>query len=195
MDKVKLGPKTLVYPMPSFLVGADVAGKPNFMAVAWGGIVGEKPPMICVAIRPYRHTMKGINETGVFSVNIPNEDQVVEADFCGIESGAKYDKTAICGFKVFYGDLKHAPMIEQCPVNLECKLEHSINVGSHLLLVGSISETFVSGDCLTEGKPDVAKIRPFVYSVGLRGEYIGLGKTLAPAFNAGRQLKPEAGNC
>ncbi len=121
MGKVALGPQTLVYPMPAMLVGADVDGKPNFMAVAWGGIACSDPPMISVAIRHVRHTLKGVKQNQTFSVNIPSVEQVKETDYCGMVSGSKADKVRACRFKVFYGKLGNAPLIEQCPVNLECK--------------------------------------------------------------------------
>ena len=76
MGKVALGPQTLVYPMPAMLVGADVDAKPNFMTVAWGGIACGDPPMISVAIRHVRHTLKGIRQNQTFSVNIPSVEQV-----------------------------------------------------------------------------------------------------------------------
>jgi len=189
MAKVKLGPSTMAYPLPAFLVGSNVEGKANFMTVAWGGIAADSPPMLSVAIKPFRYTMKGINENRVFSVNIPSEGQVYETDLCGIVSGSKYDKAAICGFDVFYGKLCQAPMIEQCPVNFECKLEHTLNLGSHLLIVGSIKETFASESCIRNGKLDVNKIRPLIYSSGVNREYIGFGEAIAPAFKAGRNLK------
>lgn len=189
MPKVRLGPRTLVYPMPSFLVGASVAGKPNFLAVAWGGIVCGRPPMLAVALGHRRYTYKGIKETGVFSVNIPSRDMVVETDYSGIVSGRRADKASVCGFKVFYGELGTAPMIEQCPLNLECRVSQVLNLGSHALVIGEILETYVSEDCLTDGRPDVAKIRPFIYSEE-PAQYLGFGEVLAPAFEAGRKLKP-----
>ena len=189
MTKVKLGPGTFVCPQPLFLVGANVDDKPNFIAVAWGGIASERPPMISVAIRHSRYTLKGIKQTGNFSINIPSEDIVVEADYCGIVSGAKVDKVAVCRFDVFYGKLINTPMIDQCPVNLECKLVHTIDLGSHALLIGEIEETHITESCLTDGKPDVTKIRPFIYSAGYNNRYQAFGNFIAAAFKAGKVLK------
>ena len=80
MSKIMLGAQPLVYPMPAFLVGAKVDDKPNFMAVAWGGIANGEPPMISVAIRHTRYTLKGIKDTMIFSVNIPSSNMVKETD-------------------------------------------------------------------------------------------------------------------
>ncbi|MBM3154604.1 MAG: flavin reductase family protein [Chloroflexi bacterium] len=189
MSKVLLGAATLVYPMPAFLVGANVDGKPNFMTVAWGGIANGEPPMVSVAIRHTRHTLKGITENKAFSVNVPSADLVKETDYCGITPGSKVDKVKVCGFKVFYGKLKSVPLIEQCPVNLECSVAHTLDLGSHVLIVGKIEETYVSEGCLTDGKPDVNKIKPFGYTMTPDNQYRPLGETIARAFNVGKELR------
>jgi flavin reductase (DIM6/NTAB) family NADH-FMN oxidoreductase RutF len=144
MKKVTLGPQTLNYPLPAFLIGAKVNGKPNFMTVAWCSIANSDPPMISVAIRHQHYTCEGIKQNGNFSVNLPSISLVKETDYCGIVSGAKEDKAAICGFKVFYGKLQAVPLIDQCPVNLECKVIHELNLGSHALFIAQIEETHVS---------------------------------------------------
>jgi flavin reductase (DIM6/NTAB) family NADH-FMN oxidoreductase RutF len=189
MKKITLGAQTLLYPMPAFLIGANVAGKANFMTAAWSGIANSNPPMVTVALQHHRHTLKGIKENGTFSLNVPSEDQVKETDYCGIVSGARKDKTADCGFTVFYGKLQTAPLIEQCPVNLECKVVHILNLGSHALVVGQIEETHVTEQCTTEGQPDVAKVKPVIYSPGAQKLYYGIGQPLAQAFSAGKDLK------
>ena len=188
MNKVTVGPQTWIYPMPSLLVGADVDGKPNFMAVAWGGIANGEPPMISVAIRHIRYTLKGIQQNMTFSVNVPGCDLVRETDYCGIRSGAKVDKTKVCGFNVFYGKINTAPLIEQCPVNLECSVVHILNLGSHALVVGRIEETHVSESCLTDGKPDTAKMKPFSYTTTPDSHYRAFGEVVAEAFSIGKEL-------
>lgn len=187
MDKVQLGPKTLVYPMPVFLVGAYVDGKPNFMAVAWGGIANGEPPMVSVAIRMHRHTYKGIKQNFCFSVNIPSVDLAREADYCGLVSGSKMDKVEKCGFEVFTGVLGAAPLISRCPVNLECSVVHILALGSHALVIGKIEETHVSSECLTDGKPDVSKIRPLVFA-GEPDRQYQESRNIAKAFSVGREL-------
>lgn len=189
MGKIAMGPRTLVYPTPATLVGAMVDGKPNFMTVAWCGIACSTPPMVAVAIQPRRYTYKGIRQNLTFSVNIPSTDMVRETDYCGIVSGARTDKANICKFKVFYGKLDNCPLIEQCPVNLECKVVHILDLGSHSLVVGRIEESHVSESCLTDGKPDVAKIKPVVYAIAPAHQYHGLGEVIARAFSVGEEIK------
>lgn len=188
MKKTALGPMTLLFPKPALLIGANTSGKPNFMTVAWGGIANQSPPMLSMAIRPSRYTYKGIEENRTFSVNIPSEDQVTETDYCGLVSGLKNDKSAACGFTVFYGKLETAPLIAQCPVNLECSLVKVVDLKTHALCIGQIEEVLVSDDCLTDGKPDVEKVRPLIYSAGLEMAYYGLGERLASGFQVGKKL-------
>jgi flavin reductase (DIM6/NTAB) family NADH-FMN oxidoreductase RutF len=190
MKKIALGPQTLIYPMPAFLIGANVGEKPNFMTAAWSGIAASTPPMITVALQHHRHTLKGIRENGAFSVNVPSANQVKETDYCGIVSGAtKADKVKDCNFTVFYGKLKNAPLIEQCPVNLECKAVHILTLGSHTLVIGQIEEVHLSEDCMTDGEPDPAKIDPIMYVTGANKAYFRLGKNIGPAFKIGLEIK------
>jgi flavin reductase (DIM6/NTAB) family NADH-FMN oxidoreductase RutF len=166
-----------------------VDGKPNFMAVAWAGIAGGNPPCVSVALMLGRHTLKGVRQNMTFSVNIPSTDLVKETDYCGLVSGAKTDKVKDCKFKVFYGQLKNAPLIEQCPVNMECEVLHILNLGSHALVVGKIIETHVSEDCLTDGQPDVKKIKPIIYNPRPATGYYAVGKNVATSFSVGKEIK------
>jgi len=189
MSKVLMGPQTLIYPMPALLVGANVDDKPNFMVVAWSGIANGEPPMISVAIRHHRYTHRGIRQNLTFSVNVPSTDMVRETDYCGIISGAKANKVEGCQFKVFYGKLDNAPLIEQCPINLECKVMHILDLGSHSLIIGRIEETHISESCLTDGKPDVSKIKPLIYTTAPAHQYHAFGEVIAQAFSIGEELK------
>jgi flavin reductase (DIM6/NTAB) family NADH-FMN oxidoreductase RutF len=189
VDKILMGPQPLIYPMPVILVGANVDGKPNFMAVAWCGIANAEPPMVSVAIRPERYTHRGIKQNSTFSVNVPSTDLVKETDYCGIESGSKANKVEICNFEVFYGKLGNAPLIEECPINLECKVMHTLNLDTHSLFIGRVEETHISKSCLTNGKPDVKKFKAFVYTTDLDYHYQALGEVVARAFSIGKELK------
>jgi len=189
MTKQALGPQPLLFPNPVVLVGAIVDGKPNFSTYAWCGITSGNPPTISVGVQHHRYTLKGIHQNMTFSVNVPSDDMIKETDYCGIVSGAATDKIKDCGFKVFYGTLDSAPLIEQCPINLECEVLHILNLGSHSHVIGKIVETHASEDCLTDGKPDIVKIKPLIYSRGTTARYNAVGKVLADAFSIGKELK------
>ena len=190
MNKVRLGPSTTIYPMPAFLIGADVEGKPNFMVAAWSGIACSEPPMLTVAFQPHRHTLKGVLEHREFSVNVPPVSLMEAADYCGIFSGkAEKDKTAAAGFEVFYGALTHAPLIRQCPVNLECALVQILELGSHHLVIGEIKEVHADEAVLDEkGRPDAAKIDPLIFTVPDR-KYRRLGEVVGKAFKSGADFR------
>ena len=182
MDKIALGPMPYMSVMPTVLVGTNVKGKPNYMTAAWATVACMAPPMVCVALNKVRYTAKGIEENKSFSLNIPSVQHVVEADHCGLVSGAAEDKSKV--FTSFYGKLKTAPMAKECPVNIECRLFREVDCGSHVLYVGEVVEIHADKTCLTDGKPDVAKIYPIVYS---QATYFDIGKPVEKAFSAGKK--------
>ena len=189
MAKIAMGPSSLVYPKPAWLVGANVEGRPNFLAVGAGGVANGTPPMISVAIHPARYSFRGIAENQTFSVNVPSVDQARETDYCGVESGARANKAEVCGFEVFYGKLGTAPMIGQFPVNLECRVVEAPKLDSHTLFIGRVEEVYVSEECLTDGKPDLAKIRPLVHVGDPDRLYVGLGEVIARSHSVGLELR------
>ncbi len=186
MKKTKMGPQPMLWPHPTVLVGADVDGKADFAAVAWTGIAAGTPPAVSIALQHPRYSLKGIRRNLTFSVNVPSRELVRETDYCGLISGAKTDKVKDCRFKVFYGKTAGAPLIEQCPINLECEVLHILNMGSHALVIGKVVETHVSEDCLTEGKLDISKVKPFVF---VPGKYYAIGEAFANAFSVGKEIK------
>jgi flavin reductase (DIM6/NTAB) family NADH-FMN oxidoreductase RutF len=117
-------------------------------------------------------------------VNVPSADLVKEVDFCGIFSGKKMDKSEI--FSVFYNENRNIPLIEECPVNLECKVVHIKELGTHILLAGEITESHVSENCITNGMPDAGKINPLIY-VTHEMCYYGLGEKIEKAFSIGKE--------
>lgn len=170
--------------MPALLVGVNVKGKANYMTAAWATVACMAPPMVCVAINKTRYTAKGIEENKTFSLNIPSAKQVVETDHCGLVSGAQEDKSKV--FASFYGKVKTAPLAEECPVNIECKLFKSVDCGSHMLHIGEVVEIHVDKACTTDGKPDTAKIDPIVYA---QAAYWLVGKQIDKAFSAGKKYQ------
>jgi flavin reductase (DIM6/NTAB) family NADH-FMN oxidoreductase RutF len=182
MAKVTVGPMPYMSVMPAVIVGANVKGKPNYMTAAWATVACMAPPMVCVALNKMRYTVKGIEENKTFSLNVPSVQQVVETDHCGLVSGTQTDKSKV--FRSTYGKLKTAPLAEECPVNIECRLFKSVDCGSHLLYIGEVVEIHADASCLTDGKPDIAKIKPIVYA---QAAYFGVGKQVEKAFSAGKK--------
>ncbi|MFH1383287.1 MAG: flavin reductase family protein [Chloroflexota bacterium] len=191
MSKTVIGPRPMVYPLPISLVGANVNGKPNFTTIAYCCPSSSDPPIVSVGLRHVRYTLKGIRENMTFSINIASKDMVKEVDYCGLATGHKYDKVEACKFKVFYGKLGNAPLIEQFPLNMECKVVHILDIGNNSLVIGRIEETYVSEQCLTNGKPDIDKIQPLAYVSTPETRYYALGEFVAKAFSVGQELKKE----
>jgi flavin reductase (DIM6/NTAB) family NADH-FMN oxidoreductase RutF len=184
MEKITLGPMPYMSIMPTVLVGANVKGKPNYMTAAWATVACMAPPMVCVAINKMRYTAKGIEENRTFSLNIPSVKQVVETDHCGLVSGAHEDKSEV--FHSFYGKLKTAPLAEECPVNIECRVFRSVDCGSHLLYIGEIEEIHAEKTCVSDGKPDIIRINPIIYA---QSAYFVAGKQVDKAFSAGKKYQ------
>ncbi len=188
MAKKTIGSKTFLYPMPTVIVGAEVKGKPNFLVIAYCGIVNHSPAMIAIASNKAHYTNEGIKEAGAFSVNIPSTAMVKITDYCGIASGRNTDKSKL--FKTFFGRLKNAPMIEECPLNLECKLVKTVVVGdTHEIFIGEIVETYTDDKYLTNGLPDIKKIDPIVFSMH-DNNYWKVGEHIAHAWQVGKDFNP-----
>jgi flavin reductase (DIM6/NTAB) family NADH-FMN oxidoreductase RutF len=186
MEKVKIGKNTFVYPMPMVLVGTVVDGKENFMAVGWVSRVNFNPPMIALALGNFHYTNKGIHSNKTFSVNIPGADLIEKVDYCGLVSGEKKDKSKV--FDVFYGGLSTAPMIQECPLCMECTLYNAIELPSNTLFIGEIIETYSEERYLTKGKPDIEKILPFTLTMP-DNNYWKVGENAGPAWSIGKNFK------
>ena len=187
MDKKKLGANTYLYPMPTTIVGANVKGKANFLAIAYCGIVQHQPPMIAVTLGKRHYTNAGIKENQAFSVNIPSEEMVEVTDYIGLKSGSVIDKSRLFG--VFYGELKTAPMIEEAPLNLECKLIKILDFGgTNEIFLGEIIEAYAREEILTDGLPDIRKLKPIIFSMH-DNNYWKVGEHLAKAWQIGSAYK------
>ena len=186
MKKIALPQQTGLFPMPTVLVGAMVNGRPNFLAVAWVSWVNYQPPMIAVALGRTHHTTPGIHATKSFSVNIPGCDLVDKVDYCGMVSGKKDDKSTL--FTVTPGEKTGAPLIDECPVSLECRVVRTVDLGADELIIGDIAGIYADPACLTNRKPDVEKMKPFLLTMP-DNRYWGLGEVVAKAWSAGKNIK------
>jgi flavin reductase (DIM6/NTAB) family NADH-FMN oxidoreductase RutF len=188
MQHTNHGPIIPPFPMPVSLVGALVDGKPNFLAIAFFSGATSRPPTMSVILEKKHYTNKGIRETGTFSVCIPSDSQAQVMDYCGLYSGNTVDKSDL--FDVFFGDLETAPMIRECPVNVECRLTEVVNIGSNNIFLGEIVGTYVREDVMTDGTPDLEKIRPILLAQKTR-RYHSLGGSMAKAWDIGKSYEPK----
>ncbi len=185
--KKKLNAINVLYPTPTVLVGAVVDGKPNFITIAHIGIVNHaRPYLISISSAKAHYTNAGIKTHKAFSVNIPSEDLVVETDYAGMVSGKKTDKSEL--FEIFHGELENAPMIKACPINMECRLYDIYDTPTHDLFIGEIVETHADESVLTEGKVDLAKLKPLLFDMSSI-KYWSVGNTVANCWKVGKRLK------
>jgi flavin reductase (DIM6/NTAB) family NADH-FMN oxidoreductase RutF len=188
--KTSLGARAAAYPTPVFIVGTyDSEGKPNVMAVAWGGICCSEPPCVAISVRKATYTYANLIEREAFTVSIPSVDHVQAADFFGIASGRDVDKLSEAGLTPTRSKLVDAPYVEEFPVVLECKIVHVTELGLHTQFVGQILDVKVEESCLNaDGKPTVELIRPFSWAP-IDNHYYAVGNKLGRGFTLGKAFK------
>lgn len=192
MGKVKKDLFNLLPVVPIVLVGANVNGKPNYMAAAFVNGVNVKPPIVYVSLNKRHHTPKGIIENGAFSINVPSTKYVLETDYCGLVSGSTVDKSNI--FTTFYGELGTAPMIEEFPITCECRYTgQSVEFPMDVVYFGEIVQVYASDEVLDgNGRIDVRRADPIYYS-GIDRRYRSLDQDMGPAWSQGKQYTPRRG--
>lgn len=186
--KKSLGAKTLVYPTPVFVIGTyDKVGKPNVMTASWGGICCSQPPCVAVSLRKATYTYAQILERRAFTINIPSEAQVKEADYIGLVSGRNEDKFAATGLTAVRSTLVDAPYVQEFGMILECRLANSFELGLHTEFVGEVMDVKVDPSILkADGTVDIKKIKPLVFAPDSQS-YYGVGDFVGKAFSVGRR--------
>lgn len=173
MSKVVFKGSAMLNPVPAVLITSkNKNGNINVFTVAWAGTACTKPPMLTIAVRPERLSYEYIKETGVFAVNLPSADLVKKVDYCGVKSGRNVDKINEMKFKLSYGEEIDVPIIEDCPVALECKVKSITALGTHDLFLAEIVAVHVNEELIdNEGKIHYERANLISYS---HGEYYSL---------------------
>lgn len=192
--KKSLGAKVMMYPLPVLVIGTyNEDMSPNVMTAAFGGVVSGAPPTIGVSIRKATLTYENIIRSKEFTISIPSENYVKEADYFGMVSGRNNAKFSETGLTATKGTCVDAPYVDEFPVNVECKLIKIIELGLHTQFIGEIVEVKISEEVLDgEGTRGVDKMKPIAFLGSENGilNYYGLGKDLGRAFSIGREIKP-----
>ena len=190
--KTAVGAMPFVCPVPIALVGAVVEGRANFATIGDVGIAGIRPPIVFVSLNRDHYTAGGIREEGVFSINIPTTDMLAVTDCCGMVSGRDMDKSAL--FDVFHGDLEAAPLIRECPVNLECRVVRTVEIEHRCIFIGEVVQTHLDSDLLeglSPGElPSLDRLRPILYS--LDNGYYEVGKRIGTGYAEGEKVADSA---
>jgi flavin reductase (DIM6/NTAB) family NADH-FMN oxidoreductase RutF len=184
MGKVKVENGIIGYPMPIVVVGAEVEGKANFMAVAWVSRVNFNPPLIALALGKSHYTNKGVHQNKEFSISVPSEDILTTVDYVGLVSGVKNDKSRV--FDIYRGKLEHAPMVMDCPFAMECRLVKAVDLPTNELFIGEIIGTYCDEKFIGAGKPDREKMHPYMLTMPDNG-YWSLGDHIGQAWQDGKK--------
>lgn len=179
----------MAFPVPICIAGSLVNGKINYATYGSFGLLSPRPTMyIYIGSQRSRYTNIGIRENGYFSVNIPSKDLIQKTDYVGLVSGQKKDKSNV--FKSFFGSIDMAPMIEECPVNMLCKLIHVADLPDRDIFFGEVLETYVNEECVDNGSLDFTKINPLLLTVSGPGNasYWNLGGIVGTAYKDGKAL-------
>lgn len=168
----------MIYPLPAVMVSvADKEGNTNILTVAWTGTVCTNPAMAYISVRPERYSYHMIEESGEFVINLTTEQLAYATDFCGVRSGRDVDKWKECHLTEGRAEsLTYAPIIEEAPVNIECKVKKIEKLGSHHMFLAEVTAVQVDDAYMNEkGKFELNHTGLLAYS---HGEYLGLGEKL-----------------
>ena len=190
MGKSAFKPGNMLYPLPAVMVSCQypgasdpkcgnpaLAGRPNILTVAWAGTVCTNPPMLSISVRPERYSYHMIETAGEFVVNLTTEALVRATDYCGVRSGRDVDKFKEMNLTAMPGEkLTYAPIIAESPVNLECRVQKEIPLGSHNMFLAKIEDVMISEKYMNEnGKFELNQTGLVTYS---HGEYFVLGEKI-----------------
>lgn len=163
-------------PLPPTLVTCGTLDWPNIFTVAWTGILNTHPPVTYISIRPERYSYEIIKQTGEFVINLTTEELVKAVDYCGVRSGRNTDKLNDMNLSVISGTTVSAPILEQSPINIECKVREIVKLGTHDMFIADITAVDVATELLdSNGRLALEKANLLAYS---HGEYFALGKKL-----------------
>jgi flavin reductase (DIM6/NTAB) family NADH-FMN oxidoreductase RutF len=189
LKKRQLGPCVTFFPQPTTLIATQNGeGDVNLMMASWVGIVSKTPPTIAVSLNCDRHTYANIKSNETFSVNVVPAKMAQVADACGLASGKNVDKQKLTGLDVSSGTLEGVSLVDESPLNVECRYVNEVELGDYRLVMGEIVEIHACEAAFDEhGKADVKVFDPLVYLGGMR-EYWSLGRKEADAYRAGLAL-------
>lgn len=177
MAKTYWKPGTIIYPLPAVLVSCgENPEEYNMITIAWTGTINSDPPMCYISVRPGRHSYEIIKRTGEFVINLTTEKLAKATDWAGCRSGRKYDKWKELNLTAAPAKVVKAPIIEESPVNIECRVKDIVELGSHHMFISEVVSVSVDDEFLNEKQAfSFSKANPLVYS---HGHYFGLGKKI-----------------
>lgn len=179
-------------PLPPTLVTCGSMDSPNVFTVAWTGIVNTQPPVTYISVRPERYSYELIRNSGEFVINLPTEQMVKAVDYCGVKSGRNTDKFKDTELSVQPSSELVCPLLEQSPVNIECKVREVIELGTHHMFLADIVKLDVAKELIdSSGRLALEKAGLIAYA---HGDYFALGKKLGSFGYSVRKKKKKHSN-
>jgi flavin reductase (DIM6/NTAB) family NADH-FMN oxidoreductase RutF len=170
-------PGTIIYPLPAVMVSCgENPEEYNIITIAWTGTINSDPPMCYISVRPGRHSYDIIKRNGEFVINLTTEKLAKATDWCGCRSGRKYNKWEEMNLTPAPAKYVKAPIIEESPVNIECRVKDIIELGSHHMFISEVLGVSIDDSYMNENDAfSFSKANPLVYS---HGHYFGIGKKI-----------------
>lgn len=170
-------PGTLLAPVPAVMVSCiDGEGRSNIITIAWTGIVCSDPAMVYISVMPRRYSHHMIEETGEFVINLTTRELCFATDYCGVTSGEKVDKWEKCNLTKAPASMVSTPLIAESPVNIECKVENKLSLGSHDMFIARVLAVDVDESLIDDkGRLELDRAGLIAYN---HGEYFLLGEKL-----------------
>lgn len=177
MGKQSWKPGNMLYPVPAVLITvADLRGNANIFTVAWTGTVCSDPPMVSISVRPERYSHQMLEETGEFVINLTTRELAFATDYCGVKSGRDTDKIQDMNLTLLPGEQVKAPLLKESPVNIECRVEETLRLGTHDMYLARVVAVHAEEAYMDEkGRFALEKADPIAYS---HGTYFTLGEKL-----------------
>lgn len=168
-------PGNMLYPVPAVMVTtSDGRGRDNIITIAWAGTINSEPPMVSVSVRKSRYSHELLSQSGEFVINLVTKDLAYAMDYCGVRSGRDVDKFAEMKLTKGKASTVSVPIIEESPLNIECKVKQVLELGSHDMFIAEVTSVLADEKYIDEnGKFELNKSGLIAYSHGL---YFTLGE-------------------
>lgn len=185
-------PGTMIYPLPALLVSCGSTEEEyNIITVAWAGTICTNPPMCYISVRPERHSYPILKRNMEFVINLTTKDMAFATDWCGVRSGKDYNKFEEMKLTPEKAKIVSAPIIEESPLCIECRVKEIISLGSHDMFIADVVNVKADDKYLNmdSGKFELSTANPLVY---VHGGYFELGSKIGKFGWSVEKNRPDA---
>ena len=190
-SKVNWKPGTLIYPLPAALISCGSSPEDyNLFTVSWMGTICSNPPMCYISVRKERHSYNIIKENGEFVINLTNEDLAFAADWCGVRSGKDYNKFEEMKLTAIPGQMVKAPIVQESPLCIECKVKEIIELGSHDMFISDVINVQADSQYIDQ-ETDTFKLSDAKLIAYSHGHYYKLGEEIGKFGWTVQKKKPQ----